>query len=206
MVIARDNTSGFVQTTNTLLSTDLVREFVIAGHGNLEKVRKMLEERPDLLNAAYAWTESDHETAIQAAAQVGSVPVAEYLLEKGAPLEICTAAMLGRKEEVERRIRENPSNINSSGAHGIPLLTHAAWSGDTELVRYLFQNGAKTGSSSALQNAVTRGYYDLVVWLIENASPDLNAKNFQGKTPLSIAIERKQEKIAQLLKNHGTGE
>ena len=166
----------------------------------------MLAERPDLLIAAYAWTESDHETAIQAAAQVGSVPLAEYLLENGAPLEICTAAMLGRKEEVERRIRENPGNINSSGAHGIPLLPHAAWSGDIELVQYLFQNGAKTGSSSALQNAVTRGYYDLVVWLIENASPDLNAKNFQGKTPLSVAIERKQEIIAQFLKNRGAKE
>src|SRR5436309_7456233 len=158
---------------------------------------------PDLLNAPYAWTESDHETAIQAAAQVGSVPVAEYLLENGAPLEICTAAMLGRKEEVERRIRENLGNINSSGAHGIPLLPHAAWSGDIELVQYLFQNGAKTGSSLALQNAITRGYYGLVVWLIENASPDLNAKNFQGKTSLSVAIERKQEIIAQLLKNRG---
>src|SRR5947199_10632453 len=115
MVIARDNASIFVQTTNTHLSTDLVREFVIAGHGNLEKVQKMLEERPDLLNAPYAWTESDHETAIQAAAQVGSVPVAEYLLENGAPLEICTAAMLGRKEEVERRIRENRSEERRVG-------------------------------------------------------------------------------------------
>ncbi len=188
------------------LSTELVREFVVAGHGNLERVRKMLAERPDLLNAAYAWTENDQETAIQAAAQVGNVPIAEYLLEKGAPLEICTAAMLGDKEEVERRIRENPRNINSSGAHGIPLLTHAAWSGDIELAQYLFQNGAKTGSSPALQNAVTRGYYDLVVWLIENASPDLNAKNFQGKTPLSVAIERNQEIIAQLLKNRGAKE
>jgi len=195
-----------VQTTNTPLSTNLVREFVIAGHGNLEKVRKMLAERPDLLNATYAWTESDHETAIQAAAQVGNVPIAEYLLENGAPLEICTAAMLGNKEEVERRIRENPVNINSAGAHGIPLLTHSAWSGDLELVQYLFRNGAKTGSSSALQNAVTRGYYDLVVWLVENAGPDLNAKNFQGKTPLSVAIEKKQEIIAQLLRDHGAKE
>src|SRR5207249_10970215 len=114
MVIARDNTSSYVQTTNTPLSTDLVREFVIAGHGNLEKVRKMLEERPDLLNAAYAWTESDNETAIQAAAQVGRVPVAEYLLEKGAPHEISTADILARKEEVERTIRENQCNISST--------------------------------------------------------------------------------------------
>jgi ankyrin repeat protein len=114
--------------------------------------------------------------------------------------------MLGRKEEVERRIRDNPSNINSTGAHGIPLLTHAAWSGDLELVQNLFRNGANTGSSLALQNAVTRGHYDLVVWLVENASPDVNAKNFQGKTPLLLAVEKKQETIAQLLRDHGAKE
>ena len=195
-----------MQTTNTPLSTDLIREFVIAGHGNLEKVRKMLAERPDLLNTAYAWNENDHETAIQAAAQVGNASVAKYLLEKGAPLEICTAAMLGNKEDVERRIRDNPGNINSTGAHGIPLLTHAAWSGNLELVRYLVRNGAKAGASSAVHNAVVRGYYDLVVWLVKNASPDLNAKNFQGKTALSLAIESKQDIIAQLLRDHGVSE
>jgi ankyrin repeat protein len=195
-----------VQTTNAPLSTDLAREFVTAGHGNLEKVRKMLEENPELLNAQYAWSENDHETAIQGAAQVGSVPVANYLLEKGAPLEICTAAMLGRKEEIERKLRDQPDNINSKGAHGVPLLPHAAWSGDLELVKYLYRSGAKAGSSSALHNAVTRGYYNLVVWLVENASPDLNSKNFQAKTSLSIAIERKQENIAQLLRERGARE
>ena len=192
-----------MQQTNTPLSTDLIREFVIAGHGNLEKVRKMLEENPELLNASYAWSETDHETAVQGAAQVGNAPLATYLLEQGAPLELSTAAMLGQREEVERRIRDKPENINSKGAHGIPLLPHAVWSGDLELVQFLFRNGANAGSSSALHNAVTRGYYDLVVWLIENASPDLNSKNFQGKSPLSVAIERKQETIAQLLRGRG---
>ncbi len=192
-----------MQQTNSPLSNDIVREFVIAGHGNLEKLRKMLEENPELLNASYAWSETDHETAIQGAAQVGSATVATYLLERGAPLEICTAAMLGQRDAVEKRIRDKPHNINSKGAHGIPLLPHAAWSGDLELVQFLFRNGAKAGSSSALHNAVTRGYYDLVVWLVENASPDLNSKNFQGKSPLSVAIERKQETIAQLLRERG---
>ncbi len=192
-----------MQQTNTPLSTDLIREFVIAGHGNLEKVRKMLEENPELLNASYAWSETDHETAVQGAAQVGNVPLATYLLEQGAPLELSTAAMLGQREEVERRIRDKPENINSKGAHGIPLLPHAVWSGDLELVQFLFRNGANAGSSSALHNAVTRGYYDLVVWLVENASPDLNSKNFQGKSPLSVAIERKHETIAQLLRGRG---
>ena len=192
-----------MQQPNSSLSNDIVREFVIAGHGNLEKVRKMLEENPELLNASYAWSETDYETAIQGAAQVGSATIATYLLERGAPLEICTAAMLGRKDEVERRISDRSDSINSKGAHGIPLLPHAAWSGDLELVQFLFRNGAKTGSSSALHNAVTRGYYHLVVWLVENASPDLNSKNFQGKSPLSVAIERKHETIAQLLRERG---
>ena len=166
----------------------------------------MLEENPELLNASYAWSETDHETAIQGAAQVGSATIATHLLERGAPLEICTAAMLGRRDEVERRITDRSDSINSKGAHGIPLLPHAAWSGDLELVQFLFRNGANAGSSSALHNAVTRGYYDLVVWLIENASPDLNSKNFQGKSPLSVAIERKHETIAQLLRERGSKE
>ena len=206
MVIHYEDMITPVQTTSTPLSIDLVREFVVAGHGNLEKVQKMLAEKPDLLNAAYAWTETDRETAIQGATQVGSVSITEYLLENGAPLEICTAAMLGRKDQVEKRIRDNPSSINSTGAHRIPLLPHAAWSGNLELVQYLFQNGAKTGSSLALQNAVTRGYHDLVFWLIANADPDLNAKNFQGKTPLSLSMEKKHETIAQLLREHGAKE
>jgi ankyrin repeat protein len=205
-IIGYEATLMPVQPTNTTLSTDLVREFVIAGHGNLDNVRKMLAEHPELLNEAYAWSEKDHETAIQGAAQVGNAPIAEFLLQKGAPLEICTAAMLGRKEELERRIRENPYNIESTGAHGIPILPHSAWSGNLELVQYLFRNGAKAGSSSALHNAITRGYQDLVVWLVENASPDLNSKNFQGKTPLAVAIERKHASIAQLLRDRGANE
>jgi len=132
-----------VRQTNTPLSNDVVREFVIAGHGNLEKVRKMLGQNPELLNASYAWSETDHETAIQGAAQVGSATVATYLLERGAPLEICTAAMLGQRDAVEKRIRDKPHNINSKGAHGIPLLPHAAWSGDLELVQFLFRTEQK---------------------------------------------------------------
>ncbi len=40
-------------------------------------------------------------TAIQAAAHTGQRAIAEYLLAKGARLEVCTAAMLGDVAEVE---------------------------------------------------------------------------------------------------------
>jgi len=192
-----------MQTQEQPPSTEQIREFVIAGHGNLEKVKKMLAENPKLLNASYRWNENDTETAVQAAAQVGSANVAQFLLKQGAPLEICTAAMLGMQDEVDHRLTEDPRNTNATGAHGIPLLPHAVWSEDPRLVQLVFERGAKSGATLALHNAVSRGNYGIVEWLLDNAGPDVQAKNFQEKTPLTVASERNNDSIVALLKKHG---
>jgi len=188
------------------LSEDQVREFVIAGHGDLEKVKGLLDDSPELLGASYAWSETDQESAIQAAAHVGSAAVAEYLLAQGAPLDICTAAMLGRKEDVERFLNEDPGRINAAGAHGIPVMAHAALSGDVEIVEVLARHGARAGVSLALLNAVSHGYAEIVGWLLENSQPNLSMRDFQGKTALELANERQDETIIRLLKDHGAAE
>jgi len=187
-------------------SAEHIREFVIASHGDFEKVKQMLSQQPELLKAAYPWNENDQETPIQAATQMGNVAIAEYLLEKGAPLEICTASMLGRKDAVERFLAENPGLIQATGAHGIPLLTHAVLSGNLELVQFLFQRGARTGVTPALNSAVFRGDYEIVRWLLENGKPDVDWRNFQGKTALTVATEREDRRIVALLKEHGASE
>ena len=84
-------------TDATPLAPEQIREFVIAGHGNLAAVQALLAAEPRLLNVANEWSPGDTETAIQGAAHVGSRAVAEYLLAQGAPLELPTAAMLGRR-------------------------------------------------------------------------------------------------------------
>jgi uncharacterized protein len=192
-----------VQTQETPPSTELIREFVIAGHGNLDRVKQMLGENPLLLNASYQWNENDRETAIQAAAQVGSSQVARFLLEKGALLEICTAAMLGERDEVERRLKDDPRGANATGAHGIPLLPHAVWSGDLGLVQLVYKHGAESGATLALHNAVVKSNYEIAEWLLKNPKPDVCSKNFQGKTPLRVATERKDERMVQLLREYG---
>jgi uncharacterized protein len=192
-----------VQTQQQPPSTEQIREFVIAGHGNYEKVRQMLAENPKLLNASYRWNENDTETAIQASAQVGNVNIAEFLLKQGAPLEICTAAMLGMRDYVERRLNADPLDVNATGAHGIPLLPHAVWSDNLPLVQRVFERGAKSGATLALHNAVSKGNYEIVEWLVDNAGPDLRARNFQGKTMVTVATERQYDRIVALLKNHG---
>jgi len=192
-----------VQTQQKSLSTEHIREFVIAGHGNLEKVRQMLAENPELLNVSYRWNENDTETAIQAAAQVGYANVAQFLLKQGAPLEICTAAMLGMQDEVVRRLNEDPRNAHATGAHGIPLLPHAVWSENPRLIQLVFERGAKSGATLALHNAVSRGNYEIVEWLLDNAGADVKAKNFEGKSALTVASERSNDRIVALLKRHG---
>lgn len=188
------------------LSNEQIREFVIAGHGNFEKVQALLADHPELLNIVHVWREDDHETALQGAAHVGNATIAEYLLAQGAPLDICTAAMLGRRAAVESFVQADADVIHQTGAHRIPLLTHAAFSGDRGLVEWLMEQGASTGSSSALHNAVNRGYVDLVGWLLTHSKPDLSWKNFQGKTALAVALENRHEAIVQLLQAHGATE
>lgn len=189
-----------------VLPPELVRDFVIAGHMDIEKVKRMREEHPGLLNAAYPWKDDDHETAIQAAAQIGNVPVAEYLLSEGAPLDICTAAMLGKLEDVRRMLSKNPKDISATGAHGIPLLAHAALSGNLDLVQLLFNQGAHQGVSFAFHNAVSRNDNKMTRWLLETGKVDLGWKNYQGKTALAIADERGYPEIVDLLKQRGATE
>ena len=180
-----------------------IRDFVIAGHGNFEKVKQLLAARPILLNLAHEWRPGDTETALQGAAHIGNRPIAEFLLTQGAPLDICTAAMLGQRSDVERFLQENTDRIHAHGAHSIPLLTHAALSGDVGLVEMLFQRGATAGTSMALSLAVSRNDAAMVRWLLGNGDPDLTWKNFQEKTMLEIAAENGNQEIEEMLRSHG---
>lgn len=176
---------------------------MLAGHGNLGRVQEMLAATPALLNAVYEWKENDTETALQGAAHVGNIAIAEYLLTNGAPLEICTAAMLGQQAAVKQFVEDNPQQIDARGAHGIALLTHAAHSGNVALVQWLFEHGAHTGVSQALHNAVNKGHSELTGWLLDHTDPDLAWTNFQGKTALTIATEHGREDLVELLRAHG---
>ena len=47
-----------------------------------------------------------------------------------------------------KRLGADPALIDTTGAHGITLLTHASWNGDVELTELLWQRGARTGACS----------------------------------------------------------
>jgi uncharacterized protein len=185
-------------------TAEFVRTFMIAAHQELDAVRTTLDEHPDLLNVRFQWAEGNYETPLGAASHVGNRPIAEYLLERGAPMTICTAAMLGRAEDVARFLEEDPAEANAVGAHNIPLLLHVALSGRADIAQMVvdYGGGGAGPMSVFLHTAVARGDEELVAWAL-GQGVDANARNYEGKSPLEVAEAQGNQAVSALLRAHG---
>jgi ankyrin repeat protein len=180
------------------LNIDLIAEFVQVSHGDFGRVRELLAQYPDLVNATAPW----QETPIQAAAHVGNRVIAEYLLTAGAPLDICTAAMLGQRDRVADMLQADPGLAHATGAHGIPLLFYPALTGDIPIAELLLSHGAEinagAGGNTPLHAAAMVGHPDLVRWLLDHGA-DPRAGNYDDKTPQEVAQQNGHEEVASLL-------
>jgi ankyrin repeat protein len=189
-------------TERTQRSQEIVDEFVRRAHGDLDGVQEMLREDPKLLNARSRLD----ELPLGAAAHVGNKEIAEYLLSQGALLEICAAAMLGMNEVVQEALEADPAVANARGAHGIPILFHAAIGGNYDLARFLVERGAEVtpgGAGAALHAAIRVGHAEMARWLIDLGA-DVSAPDFQGKTPLERAEQYGRTEIAAMLRRWST--
>ena len=182
------------------LSQELIGEFVQAAHFNPDKVKELHQTYPGLLNTRW---DKYQETALEAAAHMGQVDTARYLLAAGAPLDICAAAMLGERDKVAEFLAQDPASYTTKGAHGISLIYHAALSGETSVAELLLEQGPLEGMNAALHGAVRFGHAEMLTWLLENGADDINVKNFEEKTPLQVAKENGDQSLIDLLVQRG---
>jgi hypothetical protein len=132
------------------LPAEKVKEFVIAGHSDLSKVKSLLVEFPTLLYATWDWGGGDFETAIEGAGHVGTKDVANYLIAQGARTNLFVLTMLGKTQIVKSYLDMYPEYLNARGPHGFTLLHHAQKGGDDakELLDYLQSKGLKETKTS----------------------------------------------------------
>ncbi len=114
-----------------------VQEFVVAGHGDLDRTQVLLVREPGLINAAWDWGGGDWETALGGASHMGRKDIAEYLLSMGARLDLFAAALLGFADVIRAAISANAASADALGPHGIPLITHAELGGNKEIIELL---------------------------------------------------------------------
>jgi len=80
--------------------------------------------------AAWDWGFADWETPLGAASHMGDRPIAEYLISKGAPTSLFSAAMLGQLDLIRALVVAQPGIQRIDGPHSISLLAHARMGGD----------------------------------------------------------------------------
>lgn len=126
------------------LAPDLVKEFVIAGHGKFDRVKELLAQQPGLLNATWDWGGGDFETALGGAGHMGNRDIAEFLIRQGCRMDIFVATMLGKLEVVKAMLTAYPEIIQSKGPHGLTFLHHAKKGGEeaVPVLKYLESLGA----------------------------------------------------------------
>jgi ankyrin repeat protein len=153
--------------------------FMSIKKGDLETVKTMLEQNPDLLNAR-----GDSErTPLLEAVLSRQAGICEFLLEKGA-------------------------DFNLINKEGFAPLHFAAFLGETELVKLLVAKGAPLTvnanviGATPLDLAVSAGRREMVELLIAKGAP-INLKDKKGNTPLLKAVLSGQTEVAGLLVHKG---
>lgn len=112
------------------LNRQLITDFVIFAHSELDQVKKLLERFPTLVNAAMDWGGGDWETALGGASHMGRVDIVEHLIQHGARMDLFCATMLGQLEIVKSVLTWQPHLIDAIGPHGFTLHFHAQVGGE----------------------------------------------------------------------------
>src|SRR5262249_37216184 len=154
------------------------------------------------VHARATWDES----AIEAAAHMGLVPLARHLADHGAPVSTCTATLLGLGDRVESLIKSDPACVRERGAHDIALIAYTAYGEErAEIADFLLRSGASIQALAlgltALHLAAMKGYIQLAEVFISRGA-DINAIA-RNSTPLAVAIKAKHDKMIDFLKSKG---
>jgi hypothetical protein len=102
----------------------VVSEVVGVSHFDLDRLKILVNARPELARATWDWGFGDWESAIGAASHVGRKDIVDFLMLNGARPDIFTFAMLGSYQIVKSIIEFTPGVQQIMGPHGISLLQH----------------------------------------------------------------------------------
>jgi len=192
----------------TDLPQAVINEYVGVSHGNAARVRELLAAYPGLTVTRATWD----EMGVEAAAHVGNREIVELHLERGAPLSLCTAAMMGMVDRVEALLREDPGRVRETGAHNIPLTWFpVVGGGQLEAMRRLLKAGVDVNSAkrgqTGLHVAARGGDVGMVRLLLDQgAAVNARARTPQKageQTPLAMALQADRSEVAELLRSRG---
>lgn len=189
--------------------------FLAARAGLLGHVTKLLDAHPHLISA----TDSRGRTALQRAAVVPAPSaegdaVAEFLILRGAAVDIFTACVFGMADRVEALLKSDPGLVKARCSGGTPLhwaVRPQRNAGEaTKICALLLDAGAQIEAAdleehgmSALHHAAEWSHDTALAELLLSRGADLDDKCNEGHTALDYANERKRAEMAAFLRSRG---
>jgi ankyrin repeat protein len=173
--------------------------------GDLAAVQRMLAAEPDLARAKSDQGVSPLLTAVYS----GRNEIRDLLLSLNTPLDLHEAASTGNLERVHQFIDKNSQRAKEYSADGFPVIALAAVFGHSQVVHYLFENGADVNAAAingtgynALTGAVASGHSEIVSWLLAHGA-DANYRYGAGYSPSITAAANGHLEILKKLVEHG---
>ncbi|XP_071085592.1 putative ankyrin repeat protein RF_0381 [Haliotis cracherodii] len=177
--------------------------------GNMDIVKYVVSREPNLINR----TRTDGRTALMWAAWHGKTTVFEYLLARKATLSLADndgdtilhyACYGGHTDIVKYIIDDTTIDINTRNVHGRTALMEAATYGHKDVFYLLV--GKDSGIShkddkdnNILHAACRGGHIDIVKYVIDNTTIDINTRNVRGRTALMEAATYGHKDVFDLL-------
>jgi ankyrin repeat protein len=175
----------------------VVEDLVGNAHGNLARVRELLDAHPDALNGRAPW----NETAIEAATQMGNKPILDFLIGRGAPVDFFTACVLGRVDDVAAELAADSTLAGARGVHDLPALYFAAIGGNLAVAESLLAAGAdvnaRAESAAPIHGAVMGGRADMIKLLLDRGA-DPSLPDYMGRGARKLAEDMSRTDLAEL--------
>lgn len=173
--------------------------------GDTAKIDQMLDADPGLLSAV----DENGLGAFTVARYQRQDAVANLLLQKGAQLDICAAAMAGVEERIVELLAADRSQTGAYSHDGWTPLHLTAFFGHKAAAEVLLANGADVHARSrnAMQNtplhAAAAGRQRDVIAVLLAHGADSNARQHGGWTALHAAAQNGDVDTVKLLIAHG---
>lgn len=173
--------------------------------GDAGRVTQMIDADPALLNA----TDENGLQAFTVARYSRQNDIANMLLERGAELDICAAAMAGASDRITELLAKDRTLAGSYSHDGWTPLHLAAFFGNGACAQELLAHGADVHARSrnAMQNtplhAAAAGRHAGVIATLLAHGADVNARQQGGWTALHAAAQNGDVEIATLLLANG---
>lgn len=169
--------------------------------GDAPAVESMLDADPGLVTA----TDDSGLAPMPVAIYHRRPEIAALLENRGARLDIFTAAMYGRPERIRECLADAAESVNSLSSDGWTPLHLASFFGCAECVVMLLDAGAKINerAQNPMQNmplhAAAAGRHAEIVRILLERGAWVNARQHGGWTALHAAAQNGDTQLAELL-------